>query len=127
MSFPNAQAEPRQLFLTLLMKNSDYLGLLMVNKHYTEAVHQMLRIATDIRYMASESKIKPIYEILKEWIHVDAHYTVQDVQEMQEELKGLLALEFYSELQLGIIPTSTLKTEKDVPTNKPMEAISSRL
>lgn len=110
--FQDAQSEPKKLFLALLMKNSDWVGQLMAEGQYAQAVQQMLRIATDISTMATKDKIDPIYEKLERWVHVTGNYTSQEVQKTHRELKALLGADFYSELQIGIIPTASLPLEK---------------
>ena len=126
-TFQNTSPEPRALFMDLLMKNSDFLGQLMAMGKYTEAVQQMLRITTDIRYMATKTKIEALYVKLEDWVFVHASYTSRQTQQAHSELKEILQTEFFSELNIGIIPTSTLPTEKTVPTSEPMSGSSSRL
>jgi hypothetical protein len=87
----------------------------------------VLRIATDIRYMATKTKIEPIYQKLESWIFVSTKYSNRDIQQTNSDLKAILQSEFFSELKLGIIPTSTLPTEKTIPTSEPMKGSSSRL
>lgn len=126
-SFENSSPEPRELFLGLLMKNSDYLGMQMARGQYAEALQQMLRITTDIRYMANKTKIEALYEKLEKWIFVSAKYSNREIQQLHSDLKEILQSEFFSELKLGIIPTSTLPTDKNVPSSEPMKNLSSRL
>jgi hypothetical protein len=125
--FQNASPEPRKLFLDLLMKNADFLGQLMAMGKYTEAIGQMLRITTNIKFMASKSRVDPLYTKLDNWIFEQASYTGKQTQDAHLELQEILQTEFFSELQMGIIPTSTLPTEKNVPSSEPMSGSSSRL
>jgi hypothetical protein len=126
-TFQNSSPEPRQVFLDLLMKNADFLGQQMATRNYTGAVSQMLRIVTDIKYMASKTKINALYEKLERWVFESGNYTSRDAQEAHAELKEILQTEFFSELKIGIIPTSTLPMEKNIPSSEPMSGSSSRL
>lgn len=126
--FQGAVPEPKKVFLDLLIKNADFLGQQIATGRYTEAVSQMMRIATDILYMAnSKEKTQSLYKKLESWVFVNGSFTIRDVQIAHCELKEILQKDFFSELQIGIIPTSTLQKDKDVPTDKPMIATSSRL
>lgn len=126
-SFQDAASEPRKVFLDLLMKNADFLGQLISMGKYPDALGQMLRISTDIRFMASKPKITSLYNKLEYWTFKSANYSNRELQAAHLELKEILQTEFFSELQLGIIPTSTLPTEKTVPTSEPMHGSSSRI
>jgi hypothetical protein len=109
------------------MKNADFLGQLMAMSKYPEALGQMLRIATDVRFLATKEKIEPLYNRLEYWVYVSTKYTNRELQAANLELKGILQSEFFSELQLGIIPTSTLATEKNVPSQKALGESSSHI
>jgi len=109
------------------MKNADFLGQLTATGKYTEAVNQMLRITTDIRYMGSKEKIEPLYNKLEQWVFVHGSFTSREVQAAHSTLKEILQSNFFSELQIGIIPTSTLLADKDVPSSKPIGASSSKI
>lgn len=125
--FPNVAPEPKKVFLDLLIRNADYLGQLIATSKYTDAVNQMLRITTDIIELAPKEKIKPLYEKLENWMFNQGNFTNRDVQKAHLELKMILQTHLFSELQIGIIPTSTLAAEKAAPKAKPLNAASNKI
>lgn len=126
-TFQNATPEPKQLFLNLLMKNADFLGQLIATGKYTESAQQMLRIITDIYFMAPKEKVESLYQKLETWIFESGGYNSREIQQAHLMLKEILQSYFFSELRLGIIPTSTLQSEKNAPLSKPITEMSSRI
>jgi hypothetical protein len=124
MSFHNSSPEPKQLFLTLLI-NLDFqiASNLYILKNHSLAVSGMFEILTLV-CGRDKRETKPI------WEKIEGYYTagtapIADLCVQFYELQLFLNDKYFSELQLGIIPTSTIKGDDKKPDTSPLSATQS--
>lgn len=115
-SFDNIQSEPKNVFLGFLISNDFLLGQFISTGQFGKALFQMDLVVSKIYSIVGESEIKSLRQKIDHWF-TDSNYTMQDIQKAYRELCQILNSHFYSELHLGIIPTSTLPTQTARPNN----------
>jgi hypothetical protein len=126
-SYQDIAPEPKKFFLMQLLVDDEASGQYLFQSNYKDCVKMMYWVATRILPLTPKGKIEPLYKKLQSWMD-NSDMTTSEVQEARRELSEVLSENFYSELHLGIIQTSTLPATKEKPKNEPVQPeLSSRL
>ena len=127
-SIENVSPEPKKLFLSQLLFDDQEAGHLFIAGRYRACVSLMDWIVMRISSLGlPKAKIEPLAKKLSKWSDTEPD-AISKVREARKELSELLSENFYSELHLGLIQTSTLPETKPKPKNEPVPSeLSSRL
>lgn len=119
MSFDNTTPEPKKFYLDLLIQLTFDVSMALYRfKNWSDAINGMAQILAMI-YAEKEAELKPTAELIN-----DAYKNGSTIESAETELpkafktiQNFLNQHWFSELHLGIIPTSTMQTEQKKPTH----------
>ena len=122
MSYDNTTPEPKQYFLSLLIKLNFIVADSVYRQHdYHTALDGMMEIVS-LTCIDQTPDIKAIAAKLSEY-HAQQNAPIEEIPIMFTSIQKYLMQHWFGELNLGtVIPTSTLKTEAKKPSH---DAISS--
>lgn len=121
MSFDNNQPEPKNLYLNNLIALTFYTASELYRGHrYANAIYGMEQIIA----MINGHQVGELKDIVNE---VDAYASageanVERIKVAFRTLQKFLYEKWFSELHLGVVPTSTLPTTHDTPDNAPLSS-----
>jgi hypothetical protein len=127
-SYEGIAPEPKKLFLAQLLADDQLSGHLFIDARYLECVKLMWWIVVRILDVGvPKTKAEPLYQKLDNWIE-SFTASVKEIKEARKELATLLSDNFYGEMHLGLIQTSSLEATKAKPKNEPISPeLSSKL
>jgi hypothetical protein len=127
-SYDNVSPEPKNLFLAQLLVDDQLAGHLLIQGRYLECIKLMYWIVTRVSSLGlPKGKIEPLSLKLQAWTD-SFNCTINEIRQARLDLSALLSENFYSDLHLGLIHTSTLPETKQKPANTAISPdLSSRL
>jgi hypothetical protein len=119
-TYENAQIEPKKQFLSLLINlYFETATSLVRNRQIIDGQRGMYEILTAIN--ASEiSELKDMEQKLDSAVTYGVEPSEEETFKLFKQLSTYLHKHQFSELQMGIIPTSTLQSTTAKPENKPL-------
>ena len=129
MAFENTSPEPKKFFLNLLIKlDFEVASSLYRYRNDSDAINGISQILSLIcADNISDATIKKINEEMKKY-QQQGDAPVSRLPLIFNDLQKYLNKTWFSELQLGLIPTSALPADgKQVPTKKAVSDHSSRI
>lgn len=126
MSFDNIQSEPKKTYLNNLINLYFQTAMNLVGSgNFTfglRAIRALLLIVPN----KPQNIVEPLRA--KALQYMNNGQTEEELYQLFQETGAFLNEHYFSELHLGIVPTSTLPGEKPKPSNEPIkETASSRL
>jgi L-rhamnose isomerase len=117
----DAQSELKKQFLGILINIDFQASQELIFGHYTNTLKIMHNITSTVYALVqNQNEIQKLYKKLDQWLD-NGQYTEKDIKEARKELSEILAKNFYSDLQLSLIPTSALEGKDQKPGNKPAD------
>lgn len=118
-NFQDTQSELKKQFLGLLISTDFQASQELISGRYQYALKIMHNITSTVYTLVQQTgEIEKLYNKFNQWLE-NCQYTEKDIHEARKELSAILAKNFYSDLQLTLIPTSMLEGKDTKPENTP--------
>ena len=120
MSFENVIPEPKKFFLNLLIKlDFEIASSLYRYNNYVDAINGIGQLLSLI-CARDKTDLKDIVTEIDQYLS-QSSAPIEKLRPIFEKLQKYLQDKWFSELHLGVVPTSSLPTETKLPDNKPMD------
>jgi hypothetical protein len=119
-TFNDTQSELKKQFLGFLIAADFQTGELIYEGDLSKGFFKLHFLITKIFSMVPESEIRPIYNAVEEWMQHFEKCSQKSLIDAYAGLSKIMADNFYSDLHIGMIPTSTLPGTDQKPENKPI-------
>lgn len=119
MSFENVIPEPKQYFLNLLIKlDFEIAQSLYRYKNYNDAINGIGQILSLINAQ-DHPDLRDMRTKINNFL-IQSSAPIEELIPIFDQLQKYLNEKWFSELHLGVVPTSSLPTETKVPDAAPM-------
>ena len=124
-TFQDAQAELKKQFLGILIatdfecSKEVYSSGPGARKNGLLQMHRLISHTNNLISDKDKTKFDKLRQQIETWIIKDTTINFMELSKARMQLSEILAENFYGELHIGLIPTSTLQGPVEVPENKP--------
>jgi hypothetical protein len=127
-SFQDAQAELKKQFLGCLIatdfecSKEVYSGVPGARRSGILQMHRLISHTTNLIADNDKKRLDKLKQKLEAWLApTPPEISLIDYLDVRSQISDILAANFYGELHIGIIPTSTLPGTTETPENKPAD------
>lgn len=119
-TFQSSAPEPKKHYLNLLITLDFKIAeILYISQNYTLAINGLEALISQAMLWTVKELETTVKKIDEYADHADAPIT--ELRTLHREIQKYLHTRWFSELQLGIIPTGTLPHDSKPPANTPLD------